>query len=254
MSFLKRRITWRDLRRWLSIIFICSVLFLILVLFTDTVIMPMVVRHGQESVAPDVSGVHMEEAKRILKEHGFRWEIAAEEFSPVEPRFTVLTQQPAPGLQVKNGRTFSLVISKGGETGMVPELRGLTLRQAKLMLEEDDFKPGMITYDYHDRLPADVIVRTYPPAGAQINRGGTVDLVVNLREGTRLITVPDYLGMNYSDVETDVIQIGLRIGEVSRERDDSVLPETVLSQSLVPGMEVAEGTEISFTLSESKGP
>ena len=250
----KIQITWPSIRRGIFIFLICIVLLMILALFVDTVVMPMVVRYGSESVSPNVTDITLEAAKLILSEEGFKWQITGEEFSPSKSRFTILAQQPAPGLVVKRGRTIGLVISKGGESGLVPQLRGLTLRQAKLMLEADGFDPGMVTYDVDKNLPPDVIIHTYPPYGAQIDRGGTVDLVVNLREGAILVMVPDYIGLDFTSVENKLHEIGLVLGEIEYVEDDSVLPETIVSQSLVAGMEVLEGTQISFTVSKSESP
>jgi beta-lactam-binding protein with PASTA domain len=244
------KIDWSVIRKIVITGIVLCIMFAVLVMLMNTVIMPMVVRHGREAITPDVTDIHLDAAKKILNEHGFKWGIIGEEYSPSKPRFTVLSQQPAPGLVVKSGRAIGLIISKGGETGMVPELRGLTLRQAKLMLEEDGFEPGTVTYDFETRLPPEVIVRTYPASGAQIERGGTVDLVVNLREGAVLVMVPDFIGMDFSSVENEIYEIGLSLGEVEYAENDSVLPETVLSQSLVAGMEVVEGTQISFTVSK----
>ncbi|MCP4633138.1 MAG: PASTA domain-containing protein [candidate division Zixibacteria bacterium] len=252
MRNLKETISWENIKRGIIILSISIVLLVIFILFTDTVVMPFVVKHGVESIVPEVTEIHLEAAKRILSDNGFKHEVTSEEFSPTKPRFTVLSQQPEPGLTVKSGRTIGLVVSRGGEIGLVPELRGLTLRQAKLMLEEDGFEPGLVTYEHDDRLPADVIIRSYPPSGAQIDRGGIVDLVINLRQGAILVLVPDYIGMDFSSVESDIYEIGLTIADLEYVESDSVLPETILSQSLVAGMEVQEGTQISFTISKMR--
>ena len=244
------RWNWRPI----AYIFLINLaLLLILGMIMDGIVMPIITRHGEELAAPSVIGLDVEEAKQALTEGGFGWVIAGEEFSPTKPQFTVLLQQPAPGLRVKKGRTIGLIISKGGETKTIPELRGLTLRQAKLMLEEDDFLLGSITYDFDRLLPPDVIIRSSPLSGLQVNRGSTVDLVVNGREGKILIMVPDYIGMDFTSVKARISEIGLILGDVEYIRNDSVLPETILSQSLVAGMEVLEGTKISFTVSQTEG-
>ncbi|PJA26794.1 MAG: hypothetical protein CO189_09060 [candidate division Zixibacteria bacterium CG_4_9_14_3_um_filter_46_8] len=228
---------------------------LILLMFTgyivDAFIMPLVIGIGDEAVVPEVTNIDSEEAKRILEENGFKWKIFSEEYSATKPRFTVLKQQPMAGLQVKRGRLVELVISKGGEIALIEDLRGFTLRQAKLRLAEDGFEPGMVTYDYDEELHPGVIIRTYPSEGSRANRGAIVDLIVNLRAGMEIVVVPNYIGMGIDSVQNDLPEKGLALGEIEYVNDDRVLPQTVLTQSLAAGIQVGKDTQISFTVSKA---
>jgi len=62
---LKDTISWENIKRGIIILSISIVLFVIFILFTDTVLMPFVVRHGVESIVPEVTEIHLEAAKWI---------------------------------------------------------------------------------------------------------------------------------------------------------------------------------------------
>ncbi len=250
MKILGREITAVTVKRGIIIASASLVLLIILIFILNSMVMPYIVRLGDESVVPSIVGMDIETAKSILKDEGFKWEISSEEFSTKKPKFTILNQYPPAGLKVKSGRTIEIVLSKGGESSFVEELRGYTLRQAKLRLMEDGLQPGLVTYDYDDNCGPGTIIRTYPPAGAEVKAGTTVDLVLNLHKGEKLILVPDYIGMELGEVEKDLEDKGLAMGDIDYVESDSVLPETVLSQSLVAGMEVELNTIISFTVSK----
>ncbi|MBD3232946.1 MAG: PASTA domain-containing protein [candidate division Zixibacteria bacterium] len=248
MSF-KDKFTSESVQRGIIVASFCLILLFLLSFVVDEVIMPSFVGLGDEKVVPDVSDINIEVAKQTLEEQGFGWRISSEEFSPTHPPLTVIKQQPLAGLVVKSGRIVELVISKGSEFSVVEDLRGFTLRQAKLRLMEDGFEVGLITYDFDESLPPEVVIRTYPAAMAEVERGTPVDLVVNIRKGTELVLVPDFIGLDFGSVKEELSEHGLVLGDVDYVEDETVLPETILSQSLVPGMEVLQDTEISFTVS-----
>ncbi len=249
MSF-KDKITSESIQRGIIVASFCLILLFLFGFAVDKVIMPLFVGLGDEKVVPDVSGVDIEIARETLKDQGFGWRISSEEFSPIHPPLTVIKQQPLAGLVVKSGGIVELVVSKGSEFTIVEDLRGFTLRQAKLRLMEDGFEIGLITYDFDESLPPEVVIRTYPAAMAEVERGTPVDLVVNIRQGAELVLVPDFIGLDFNSVKEELSEHGLVLGDVDYVEDQTVLPETILSQSLVPGMEVLQDTEISFTVSK----
>ena len=63
-------------------------------LITDKIIMPTVTRHGSEFPLPDFGGQRLMEAQITLNELELEYEIASEEYSPLVPHGTILSQYP----------------------------------------------------------------------------------------------------------------------------------------------------------------
>jgi beta-lactam-binding protein with PASTA domain len=85
-----------------------------LVLF-DRVIMPRVVKYGQEVEVPDVTEISLEEATNILQTRGLI--LSVERWQQTEQLLAgqIIFQRPDPFSQVKVGRHIYVVVSKGGK-------------------------------------------------------------------------------------------------------------------------------------------
>ncbi|MFQ5869795.1 MAG: PASTA domain-containing protein, partial [Candidatus Zixiibacteriota bacterium] len=182
----------RPLMKWVIFFPVACVSALIVVLVLDNVIMPAVTRHRKEEVVPTVVGLSREAAQRRVRDLGFGFVVTGREYSPTQPLGTVLFQSPERGTVAKQGRTIKVIISQGSATTEVPEVRGLALRQAQLILQEKGLTQGMILSSWDDSLPEGVVIETQPPAGTVMDLKSEVSLVVNRKSDTGTILVPDF--------------------------------------------------------------
>ncbi len=88
---------------------VLSVLFVILL---DQVIMPIVVRKGEEVVVPNVVGLSQEEALSQLEAKGLRAYFAGKKHSEFPPN-AIAEQDPEGGMIVKKGFRVALFLSSG---------------------------------------------------------------------------------------------------------------------------------------------
>lgn len=88
-------------------------------------------------------GEPVEVAQKTLKEMNLKFsidEIASDDI----PAGQVISQTPVGGASVKEQRIIHLTVSKGGAVILVPDLKGLTLDQAKERLEKLDLALGAV--------------------------------------------------------------------------------------------------------------
>ena len=85
---------------------------LLFVLLLDKVIMPKVVRKGDEAVVPSVIGLPKEEALSHIEKNGLRAYFKGEKPSEF-PKGAVAEQDPEPGMVVKKGFRIVLILSSG---------------------------------------------------------------------------------------------------------------------------------------------
>jgi beta-lactam-binding protein with PASTA domain len=239
----------RSLIRWVVLLPVACVSLLLVVLLLDNFIMPAVTRHRKEEVVPTVVGLSREAAQRRVKDLGFDFAVTGQEYSPDKPMGKVIFQSPEPGTVSKAGRTIKVIVSRGRATTEVPEVQGLALRQAQLILQEKGLTQGMILTFWDDSLPEGVVIETEPPAQTVVDLKSEVSLVVNRKSDTGTILVPDFAGKDLERGLELAETLGLVIRHITYRVEDRFLPETIISQSLIPGIEVDDGTEIDFVVS-----
>ncbi len=95
----------------------------------------------------------------------------------------VLTQSIEPGTELARGETVKLTISSGvppKPAGLeVPDLRGEDEDEAKEILKDDGFAIGEVTHEASTEVEEGKVIRTSPQAGATLEPGDEVDIVVS---------------------------------------------------------------------------
>lgn len=239
--------------KWKQILITLGVFFgglLILALLMDQIIMPIAVKHGDECLVPDITFMSMQAAEIKLNEADLQLTVALEEFSAQHPKGTIISQLPEPGSSVKIGMKVRVTVSKGAASATVPKLRGVSLREAKLLLEQEGLVMGDLLWYTDEVLPDGVIIESRPDAETVMRLNAEVQLVVNRKQTDIMIPVPDFVGLDYSEAQQAAEENYLIIGDISYKVDDRMLPETVLYQSIAPGTEVPKWTIIGLTISQ----
>jgi serine/threonine-protein kinase len=149
------------------------------VVFLNYVVMPVVVRHGAVVSVPDVAGLPLREAEETLKREGFGFKVGGARYDPNVREGFIVAQSPRPKALAKRGRRVYLTISRGEQLYDVPDIQGVSLRQAELQIRNSGLKVGRVTYRSSEEIPRGVIVSQHPLPGDSIGRGGAIDLVVS---------------------------------------------------------------------------
>ncbi len=222
---------------------------LILVLIVDNMVLPIITRHGTEFPVPDFVGQRLVEARMTLTDTELGFEVASEEYSPGKEKGLILAQFPIGGTKVKSGRNIKFVVSLGQKKVSIPDVAGLSVRQARLNLETAGLAMGDIAWAFSDTLPEKMVVVSYPPAGTEVTYGAPVTLMVNRGRSADFTYVPELVGLTLEVAQQRLADKQLKAGIITRRLDDQYLPETVLEQSEMEGTELEPGTEIDLLIS-----
>ena len=207
---------------------------------------------SSEVTVPNVVGKQVEAAKSTLLAKNLRVSVS-ETYSEDVPQGFVISQYPEAGSVVKEQRMVTIVVSKGTEVTTVPDLRGLSRRDAELQLKNAGLKLGRVDEQYSADVPADMVISQSPKPPAQINKGTAVDLVVSKGVGPKKITLPDFRGSSLSTIATQLESLKLKVGTVTEAPSDKYSPGTISAQSPGPGAEIAEGSAVDFTVAKASG-
>lgn len=204
---------------------------------------------NNEVTVANVVGKQVEIARSILTNQNLRVNVT-ESYNDKVAAGNVISQFPEANSIVKEQRMINLVVSKGGEVTVVPDLRGLSRRDAELQLKNAGLVLGRIDEQFNTDAPADTIINQQPRPPAQVNKNTAIDLVVSKGAGPRKFALPDFRGTPLNTVNTQVESLKLKIGKVTEEVNDKYPAGTIIGQNPGPSTEITEGAAVDFTVAK----
>ena len=202
-----------------------------------------------EVEVPDVTGKQMTLAKQILEDKRLRVKID-EEFSADVPAGMVISQDPEGGARVKEERTITIKVSKGGENIEMPDVRGLKQADAIAKIEKMGLKVGRISERTSDEEEAGVVIASDPRAGTRVTKGETIDLVISKGKKEKKASVPDVTGLPLEAARKTLTSAGFKVGSVEKKASRQAAG-TVISQSPSGGAEALSGESIHLVVAEA---
>jgi eukaryotic-like serine/threonine-protein kinase len=233
-----------------ALLFGVAVAAVVALLVANSFIMPRIVEHNEARQVPNVVGQPVEVARRACVDAGLQLVEDGRSHSVELPPGHVVSQVPAAGTAVRPGRSVRVTVSLGRESVSVPELRGSTLRQARLQLANAQLTVGDVC-----RLdgppPGEIVRATSPPAGSEAARGDSVDLLVTTGVENEPYLMPALVGQEQSAVRALVESRGFRIGRVTTRTAHGVFPGTVLEQYPPRGAWIRQGESVDLVVADS---
>ncbi|WP_432642020.1 Stk1 family PASTA domain-containing Ser/Thr kinase [Acidaminococcus sp.] len=197
---------------------------------------------------PDVKGKTIVEAEAILTKEKLGYTLTEAYDAKVTPG-VVVKQTPGAHTRVKAGRKITLVVSKGPEPGVVPDLKKKKLNDATVMLEKAKLKVGTVTVKYEAGAPKGTVISQSIAPNSKVSEGTSVDLVVNISDNQTV--VPSLEGMSLSEAQSALNSAGLSVGSVSATSSDKA-KNTVLSSDPGSGSVLDKGSAVTLVVSAGK--
>lgn len=236
---------------------ICVVL--VVVMIAGAVIfLNVVTKHNQELEVPDFSNMTVAEAEAAAAQVGIRVEVTDSVFVKRMKRGAVRDQNPSPGAKVKEGRRISLTINAlNAKKVTMPNLVGLSMRQALAELQSRGLTPGKLIY-VEDLATNNVLRqlrgnREIEP-GESIESETVIDLVLGLNPESDAETyVPDLIGKRYINAVDLVHKQSLNIKTLKfddsvKDYDDSLNAVVYRQSPEVSEIPVSIGDDVSLYL------
>lgn len=183
-------------------------------------------RHGEAIKVPDFRGLYYEELDDNPEFKNFDFVVMDSIYDITKEKGSIIAQDPKVDSKVKSGRTVYLtVISQNPEKVEMPNLRDLTLRNAKSLLESYGLKIEGISY-VPDIAKNAVVEQKYRGRtineGDKIQKGAGIHLVLGLGKNKELLSVPMLIGLNRQEAIEELYSASLNMGEeVFDDKGDS---------------------------------
>jgi beta-lactam-binding protein with PASTA domain len=175
--------------------------------------------HGQAILVPNLAGLTEDEVMDVTTSRDLRYEIVDSVFSSEMPRGTVIKQNPRASSRVKkNRRIFLTMNAVNPEMVSMPQLVGLSIRQARLALQNAGLGLGEIKYrpDYAinnvlQQMHGDSVINE----GTEIKKGEVINLVLGMGLSNETTRVPDLGGLGLEAAREVITDYFLNIGAVT---------------------------------------
>ncbi len=163
----------------------------------------------------------------------------------------VKSQTPpgGPTEKLKEGKTVTLVVSKGPTPTLVPELTGMDQAAAQQAVEAVGHTLGKVT-SRNDEEAAEGTVLDWAQKGQSPPKGAAIDLVLSAGPVPR--TVPNFDGKSYEEAFAALSDLGLEVSRVDAYTDDDDLKGTVVGTDPAAGAKLKRGTKVTVTVSKGR--
>lgn len=175
-----------------------------------------------------------------------------EEYSADYAKGLVIRQDPESDTELEEGKTLTLVVSKGTRTEdkvSVPEVVGKRESSAKSELEAAGLKVSVKT-KYSTDVAKGKVISQSPGSGNQVTKNSTVVITVSQGEKPEtMVRVPNLRYFTESEARSELKNSNLVLGSVLTEYSDSVEKGLVIRQTVSSGSKVKEGTAVGIYVS-----
>ncbi|MDY6038463.1 MAG: Stk1 family PASTA domain-containing Ser/Thr kinase [Eubacterium sp.] len=208
---------------------------------------------NSEVTVPDLKGKSYDDAKEILEAKGLKIEKADEPVaSETVAKGKIVSQTPVKDSKVKKGRTVKVILSAGNIELKVPDLTGLSYKEAKNLLAEMGLQISKGDEVDSDSIAEGLVAAQYPEAKTKVEKGDII--TVNISKGAKDAVIPKLVGTVFTseaDLSAILSKYGYKLGKLSYEESYET-PGTIIKQSPEAGTTAEKKTTVDVVISKAK--
>ena len=239
----------KNLFWWSGVAAIFLIIGIVILFSMDKFIMPGVVRLGEEFIVPDIVGHDLKSASKILKEAGFNIVKNKREKVDYSSKIgEILEQNPKANSTCKEGRKIYVTISKGGLPVIMPDLTGISPKEAIFKIQRENLILDTVLYDFSTYFTKGVVMDQSIALNDTAQIGDSLFIVVSLGNHPSEFIIPDLLSINLERAVEKIKRSGFKVGRIVYLEDEELLPGTVVKQLPVKEEIVQQGTEINLVV------
>ncbi len=201
---------------------------------------------------PVITGKELAEANDILEKVGLHLAIQESRHTTRHPDRVVISQDPAAGRKVRKDRQILAVVSLGPELVDVPELKGKTLREARILLSNNRLRVGKVTFKEEKVGEPEQILSQRPAGGEKVAKGRAVDLQIQKGSSSATTNMPNWEGTHVYRAEDLLAAAHLQLGSIVWVFSDFVPKGEVVAQIPPKGQQVSYHSEVELQVSAGR--
>lgn len=220
----------------------------VLVAGINFLVLPSLVHSNKVVAVPDLRGASPQAAADLLRPLNLDVQVTRTAAHATMGAGLILEQVPAPQAGIRSGRLVKVVVSSGPATTAVPDLVGLSERQAGITLERDSFRRGRIVRMQRPGLGEPQVAGQEPQPGTRLLRDATISLVVADPAPRTQFLMPDLRGRPLPVARQAIDAAGLVLGRVESERRGGAA-NVIIEQRPPAGRRIAQGETVDLVAS-----
>lgn len=142
------------------------------------------------------------------------------------------------------------IYTRHGQSRPTPEIRGLSIAEARHVVNKNRMKLQIIDSVYTAFVPRGCVAEQTPLPGHRVKKGRTIQATINAFN-PEMVAVPDLVGLPRRQALSLIETAGLQIGQLNYVSDltvDFVLRQTLHGRDVSPGDSVQKGMVIDLVL------
>jgi eukaryotic-like serine/threonine-protein kinase len=142
------------------------------------------------------------------------------------------------------------IYTRHNEELSVPDLRGLTLEDARAKAESEQLQIVVFDSIFLTDFERGTVAEHHPKAGFKVKRNRKIFLTMNAMNPER-VPMPDLISLTFRQATARLESFSLKVGEVAYEPDigiNLVLQQRFRGKEIVPGDSISKGSFIDLVL------
>lgn len=209
---------------------------------------------GQEVIVPEIEGMTIQEADEELKKVKLAMEVIDRQNHDEIEADHIISQQPAAGQKVKEGRNIEVILSLGSELISVPGLVGATISEAEILLRNAGFSKGVFEGIFDERFAEGLVISQDPTAGSKAAEGEKINIMYSKGKKPERVSMPALIGLSLTQAKNLLAENNLEMGTNSKQESTEYFEGQIIDQDTKAGVLVDEKTVVNLVISQGPGP
>lgn len=202
---------------------------------------------GSRVVVPSTVGATETEVSAALNPIGLSSLVIQRQFSEEIPAGRVIQSIPEAGGRVDQGGTVKLIVSKGPERFVIPQVKGLTPDVARRLLVAMPLSLQPDSEEFSATIPKGYVIDSNPPSGEKVKRNALI--VLRISKGIEQVALASYVGKSSDQALNELQEAGFTVTS-TYAFSETRLPGEVISQNPTGGATADKGSKIALVISK----
>ena len=201
-------------------------------------------------LTPNLIGLSLEDASEILENSGLIKGNISKEYSSTFKENLIMDQKPEFNERIEPGGSVNIIVSKGEETIIIPNIIGLDFIEASNYLEslglivKSTNKAPVTSTDITNETGK--IIKIIPSPGTKVKANSLVEITISTNEP--LVLVPDLMNFSVEQAKSKLDLEGINYEISYINTDYSVQEGTVLGQNPEAGTYISPGSSVILSI------
>ncbi|MCI5997699.1 MAG: Stk1 family PASTA domain-containing Ser/Thr kinase [Peptoniphilaceae bacterium] len=200
---------------------------------------------------PAVVGLDEEEAIKVLRDKKLNGLVVQTTSDDTVEKGKIISQDPLPNAEAKEGTNIQLVISSGKNRTVVPNLSNEEYDKVESLLKKSKLILGNVERKYSDTVSENKVISQSVESGQEVDVDTKIDIIVSRGKEDKKVEVPDLIGKTEAEAIKLLYDSGLSSGNIEK-KEDNAKAGTVIWQSYGKGVKVDSDTKIDIIVSTGK--